>query len=90
MNEKGKYLTFYGNGISISLDIPINQNFDQLEFFFNKLFTEEEVRINFSKDSLAKYNFTKNLNGYKKFKKKLKQLNKKRNIKSLFSMRSNL
>ncbi len=90
MSEKGDYLTFYGNGISVSLDIPINRNFDKLKIFFNKLFIEEEVRINFSKDSLAKYNFTKNLNGYKKFKRKLKSLNKKRNIKSLFSMRSNL
>ena len=55
MSEKGDYLTFYGNGISVSLDIPINQNYKKLRLFFNKLFTEENVRINFSKDSITNY-----------------------------------
>ena len=36
------------------------------------------------------YNYIKNLSGYNQFKQKLKNLNKKRNIRSLFSVRSNL
>ena len=90
MSEKGNYLTFYGNGISVSLDIPINQNYKKLRIFFNKLFTEENVRINFSKDSITNYNYIRNLKGYNQFKRNLKNLNKKRNIRSLFSVRSNL
>ena len=90
MSEKGDNLTFYGNGISVSLDIPINQNYKKLRLFFNKLFTEENVRINFSKDSITNYDYIKNLSGYNQFKQKLKNLNKKRNIRSLFSVRSNL
>ena len=90
MSEKGDYLTFYGNGISVSLDIPINQNYKKLSLFFNKLFAEENVRINFSKDSITNYNYIRNLKGYNQFKRNLKNLNKKRNIRSLFSVRSNL
>ena len=90
MSENGDNLTFYGNGISVSLDIPINQNYKKLRLFFNKLFTEENVRINFSKDSITNYDYIKNLSGYNQFKQKLKNLNKKRNIRSLFSVRSNL
>ena len=48
MSEKGDYLTFYGNGISVSLDIPINRNFDKLKIFLT-IFIEEEVRITFPK-----------------------------------------
>ena len=90
MNETGKYLTFHGKGISVGLDIPLKNNYEKLKFFFNKLFTEEKIRINFSKDSITNYDFVKNLNGYNQFKKDLKKLNKKRNIRSLFSLRSNL
>ena len=59
MNETGKYLTFHGKGISVGLDIPLKNNYEKLKFFFNKLFTEEKIRINFSKDSITNYDFGK-------------------------------
>ena len=61
MNEKGNYLTFYGNGISISLDIPINQNFNKLKLFLIN-YLQKKVRINFSKIHLLNIIY-KNLNG---------------------------
>ena len=35
MNEKGKYLNYSGKGISISMDIPINQKKTLISNFMN-------------------------------------------------------
>ena len=32
-DEKGKYLNFYGQGFSISMDIPINSKFEKTKIF---------------------------------------------------------
>ena len=34
MNEKGKYLNYSGKGISISMDIPINQKKTLISNFY--------------------------------------------------------
>ena len=52
MNEKGKYLNYSGKGISISMDIPINQKKTLISNFMNYLFKKYKVKINCSKDSL--------------------------------------
>ena len=52
-DEKGKYLNFYGQGFSISMDIPINSKFEKTKNFLNSIFQEYDIKINFSKDSIA-------------------------------------
>ena len=89
-DEKGKYLNFHGKGMSVSMDIPINKNYKNLKFFLNNLVIKRKIRINFSKDSLATHSYTKNINGYKQFRKELHKINKKRKLNSLFSQRSKL
>ncbi len=89
-DEKGKYLNFSGKGISVSMDIPINKHYKKLKMFLNNLIIKKKIRINFSKDSLVTYDYTKTINGYKQFKKELYSLNKTRKLKSLFSQRSKL
>ena len=52
-NEKGKYLNFYGKGLSVSMDIPINSKFLKTKNFLNNLFSEFKIKINFSKDFIC-------------------------------------
>ena len=72
------------------MDIPINKHYKKLKMFLNNLIIKKKIRINFSKDSLATHSYTKNINGYKQFRKELKKINKKRKLNSLFSQRSKL
>ena len=87
MNEKGKYLNYSGKGISVSMDIPINQKKDLISNFMNHLFKKYKVNINCSKDSIAKSDLFKNKPGYSLFKRDLFKINKGKNINSLFSNR---
>ena len=89
-NEKGKYLNFYGKGLSISMDIPINFKFLKIKFFFNELFKEFKVKINFSKDFICDKKFLEKNTEYIKFKKNLSLFNHKKKFNSLFSKRLNL
>ena len=87
MNEKGKYLNYTGKGISVSMDIPINQKKILITNFMNYLFKKYKVKINFSKDSIAKPDLLKKSAQYFSFKRDLSKIDKKQNIKSLFSKR---
>ena len=89
-NEKGKYLNFYGRGLSISMDIPINSRFIKAKIFLNNLFKEFNVKINFSKDFICDKKFLEKNNEYIKFKKNLNFINHNRKLNSLFSKRLNL
>ena len=64
MNEKCKYLNYSGKGISISMDIPINQKKALISKFMNYLFKKYKVKINCSKDSIAKSDLFKNNSQY--------------------------
>ena len=70
--------------MSVSMDIPINKNYKNLKFFLNNLVIKRKIRINFSKDSLVTHSYTKNINGYKQFRKELHKINKTRKLNSLF------
>ena len=87
MNEKGKYLNYSGKGISISMDIPINQKKTLISNFMNYLFKKYKVKINCSKDSIARSDLFKNNPQYSRFIRDLSKVNKKQNINSLFSNR---
>tara|TARA_X000000950_G_C13863294_1_gene639622 strand:- start:663 stop:1970 length:1308 start_codon:yes stop_codon:yes gene_type:complete len=85
--EKGSYLNFVGKGISISMDVPIDNKFDELKIFFNDIFIKYDAMINLSKDFIAdKKNLKKKLK-YRKFKKDLNEFNKKNRFNSIFSRR---
>ena len=87
MNEKGKYLNYYGKGFSISMDMPINSKFLKTKKFLNNLFKEFKVKINFSKDSICDKKNAKKHVEYIKFKKDLNLINRGRKLNSLFSNR---
>ena len=87
MNEKGKYLNYSGKGISISMDIPINQKKALISKFMNYLFKKYKVKINCSKDSIAKSDLFKNNPQYSRFIRDLSKINKKKKLNSLFSKR---
>jgi len=87
MNEKGKYLNYSGRGISVSMDIPINQKKFLISKFMNYLFIKYKVKINCSKDSIAKADLFKKNSEYTRFKRDLSKIDKKHNISSLFSNR---
>tara|TARA_Y100001935_G_C17226548_1_gene468094 strand:+ start:427 stop:1038 length:612 start_codon:yes stop_codon:yes gene_type:complete len=86
LNEKGSYLNFCGNGISISMDIPIDKKFNLIEKFFNSLFIKYKCTLNLAKDSIVESNFFKKNKNYIKFKKDLNLLKRKK-ISSIFSTR---
>ena len=77
MSEKGDNLTFYGNGISVSLDIPINQNYKNLDSSLINCLLKRMLELIFLK-TITNYDYIKNLSGYNQFKQKLKNLNKKK------------
>lgn len=87
INEKGQYLNYTGNGISISMDLPVKNKRKIIENFMNYIFKKYNVDINFSKDSIVDYDFIKKNKNYLKFKKDLKNIIKKNNIESYFSKR---
>ncbi len=86
-NEKGKYLNFYGQGFSISMDIPINSKFKKTKIFLNSIFKEYDVKINFSKDSIANKDLIKNKTDYSEFLKELNLICPERKFSSIFSKR---
>ena len=89
-NEKGKYLNFYGKGLSVSMDIPINSKFLKTKNFLNNLFSKFKVKINFSKDFICNQKILDRSKEYIKFKKDLNSINYNRKLNSLFSKRLNL
>jgi len=90
INEKGKYLNFAGKGYSISLDFIINSKFDSLKFFFNEIVRKNKLKVNFAKDFIADESYAYNYKEFKKFKKDLLILNKKKKLNSSFSKRINI
>lgn len=90
INEKGKNIDFTGKGISISMDIPINEKYEKTVKFLNKLFIEHKIKINFSKDFILKKDSIKLNNDFKKFKHLVYSFNKKKKLNSFFSNRLGL
>ena len=90
INEKGKYLNFYGKGYSISFDFENNYQSKNVKNFFSKLIFKNQLRTNFSKDIIQKHEFIKNKIEYNKFKKEIKTLDKNEIITSEFSKRLRL
>ena len=86
-DEKGKYLNFYGQGFSISMDIPINSKFEKTKNFLNSIFQEYDIKVNFSKDSIANKDVIKNKEEYSEFVKELNFINPERKFNSIFSKR---
>ena len=87
MNENGKYLNFKGKGYSISFDFEKNNNYSIIKKFFNEIFHNYQLQVNFSKDIIANGNLLKNNPSFIKFKKDLKSIDKKKNYKNEFSTR---
>jgi len=90
VNEKGKYLNFAGKGYSVSLDFIINNKFNLLKDFFNEIVRVNKLKVNFAKDFIANESNAYNYKEFKKFKKDLLILNKKRKLNSYFSKRINI
>ena len=89
-NEKGDYLNFVGEGISISMDIHIDKEFPKIKNFFNEIFIKYKANVNLTKDFIAKKEiFDKNVK-YFKFKNDLNKFNKKNKFCSIFSKRLEL
>ena len=86
-DEEGKYLNFYGQGFSISMDIPINSKFLKTKEFLNNIFKEYEIKINFSKDSICSKEVIEQKKEYIEFKDALNSINPERKLNSLFSNR---
>ena len=86
-DEKGKYLNFYGQGFSISMDIPINSKFEKTKSFLNSMFKEYDVKVNFSKDSIVNKDLIKNKKDYLEFVKELNLISPERKFNSIFSRR---
>ena len=86
-DEEGKYLNFYGQGFSISMDIPINSKFLKTKEFLNNIFKEFEIKINFSEDSICSKQIIEQKKEYTEFKDALNSINPERKLNSLFSNR---
>ena len=54
------YLSFAENGLSITLDIPIKNNFFEIYQEFEEIISEKDVKIYLAKDSFMSENFFKN------------------------------
>lgn len=80
----------YGKGYSISFDFENNHQATNVKNFFSKLIFKNQLRTNFSKDIIQKYEFIKNKFEYNKFKKEIKNLDKKTIITSEFAKRLKL
>ena len=84
------YLNFAGKGYSVSLDFIINSKFDLLKNFFNEIVKNNKLKVNFAKDFIANESNAHNYKEFKKFKKDLITLNKKKKLNSFFSRRINI
>ena len=80
-------MNYFGNGYSISMDFEKNQNFKIIKFFFNNLVFENNLKINFSKDSIYNSKLLKYNRRYKKFLKDIKLIDTKNVFKNEFSNR---
>ena len=87
IDEKGKYLNYYGSGYSISFDFKINKRFENIKFFFNSIIHKYKLKVNFSKDLVVDKINASNYPEFKLFKKEILLLNSKKKINSLFSKR---
>ena len=86
-NEKGDYLNFAGDGISISMDIHICDEFYKIKKFFNEIFIKYKVKVNLSKDFITDKKFFEKDAKYLKFKNDLHYLIMKNKFSSVFSKR---
>ena len=90
INEKGKYLNFFGNGFSLSFDFLINRKTDNLVIFLNKMIKKYNLSVNLSKDLITNKSNISYLKRYTMFKKNILYLDRKRKLKSIFSKRLGL
>ena len=87
LNEKGKFLNYFGNGYSISFDFPVDKNFGILKKYLNQMIKKYNLRINLSKDLVTKKSNMNTLKEYRTFCKNIKFLNKNKKLNSIFSDR---
>ena len=87
INEDGENMNYFGNGYSISMDFEKNDNFKIIKEFFNNLVFENNLKINFSKDSIYNSELLKYNREYKKFLKDIKSIDTKNVFKNEFSKR---
>ena len=87
INEKGKYLNFFGNGFSLSFDFLISRKTDNLVIFLNKMIKKYNLNVNLSKDLITNKSNISCLKRYTMFKKNILHLDRKRKLKSIFSKR---
>ena len=88
--EKGSHLNFTGEGISISMDIHIDQDFKKIKSFFNNIFLKYSLTINFSKDFITEKKVIKKNKKFLKFKSEINKINKESKFRSSFSRRLGL
>ena len=90
LKEYGKgndnYLSFAENGLSITLDIPIKENFFEIYQEFERIISSQNVKIYLAKDSFMSKNFFKNsyhkISLFKEIKKKIDPESKLQSIQS--------
>jgi len=87
LNEKGKFLNYFGDGYSISFDFPVDKNFETLKKYLNQMIKKYNLRINLSKDLITEKNNINTLKEYSTFCKNIKFLNKNKKLNSIFSDR---
>lgn len=90
INEKGKYLNFYGKGYSISFDFEKNKNYEKVKYFYNSLVKKYNLKVNLSKDIISNEKVINEDKFYKVFKKDLNLIDKKKIYNSQFSNRLRL
>ena len=87
LNEKGKFLNYFGDGYSISFDFPVDKNFETLKKYLNQMIKKYNLRINLSKDLITEKKNINTLKEYSTFCKNIKFLNKNKKLNSIFSDR---
>ena len=90
LNEKGKFLNYYGDGYSISFDFPINKKFKSISLYLNQMIKKYNLKVNLSKDLVTEKNNIHNLKEYRSFNNNIKYLNKNKRLSSIFSDRLGL
>ena len=90
IDEKGKFLNFYGKGYSISFDFNYDYNNKKIKNFFVNLINTNNLKINYSKDIIQKYEFIRKDKSYLKFKKEINFFDKNSRINNEFSKRLKL
>ena len=95
LKEYGKgndnYLSFAESGLSITLDIPIKENFFEIYKEFERTFSNQSVKIYLAKDSFMSENFFKNTyNKISLFKEMKKKIDPEYKLQSIQSKRLGL